>query len=453
MTAYLFGSWIVICILATVQFRRSAIYSGAVLGQTSVIVGLWAVWVALENQFTPTRVDVFIPWPIPESALWAMLKVIVVFVVSFFLGQLLFARFMGVKVKGKRLVPFPPLGQKNISIPKKKLFDISFFATVILVLLTAEGWWIFAPYPESKRIWAVFTFVPQSNVIAVAGALLALHAGLVCGGGRKVMSVLLVCGLISHSMLSGDRGSMLILMAGVFGIVYYQSSSRRRRWLICGALTIIYPLFTLMSNISQWRGSLRTGRGLEWVWESSFLGWVESIPNIWKTIPDTYRAAELFTLYGGYFEDNFPYFIFILIRQIVPGRILETMGMELYNGPWALGEFFRHGGGFYPPAEMFFLNGYVAVVTLSFYFGALAAVLDRVWRTSIAFGLKNMVGNPVFLLTVLATIAMPRTLYGLQTWHRLITTPIVFLVLLQIWRLSLKKRLMPQKRKAKHGLM
>lgn len=415
---------------ATISFRRREIYSGAVLSVMAIILLWWGVLIANDDVVQVSDID----WPMSSDSYISSINILVGFCLFFIIGQRFAMNLTRLRLGRKKLLPALSLSKYSLSPSQTFAFCIT--VSVVLMLLTADAWWIFAPYPQNKDMWAIIPLA-QSGLISSFFSVLAVHAGISLGGWRLFLSWLWISLLIGHFTLTGDRAAMFFAVAGFFALLYFSSSKKKKRCFFITGLLAFYPFFILFSNIPILRAGFHAGKEFDFHVFSSFSNLVHNLRYIAKPLADTTVVPGIVDVHGTYFDGGVFEFLAVFILQIVPGRFLEWLGFELYNGPWALAEFHTHGGGFFSPAEMYFVGGFLGLVVLSMYLGTIAAVLDSIWKRALNFGIGRFSGNIVFITSVLATVSLPRAaLYGLQTWHRMATLPVVLLLVLEICRRS-----------------
>lgn len=430
MNPILYGSFGLglLVILTIVHLRSRAIYSAAVFFVMAFVLAWWLLMMTLDNQVILSGVA----WPRSNESYLQSINILMGFCLAYFIGRLLprFANLFLLRNKPTNLASWKAA---TFSLPPKTIFALLAPTLAVFFVLTAHGWWIFAPYPTNKTIWAVVD-VTQAGLISAVISMMVLQSALKCGGWRRKWAFLWILLATTHFTLAGDRSSLFFSVLGFFAILYFAGTQRQRgRYRLVGAALLI-PFFLLLRNIPTWRGSYFYSQQAEFVTRFSFLDWVENLPNVPKLLADTSVTIEIVERFGIYFSGATE-FIGTMILQIVPGPILQRFGVELYNGPWALAEFHVHGGGFFVPAELFFVAGFYGVLFVGMYLGLIGAFLDAIWRKVLSSGIMNAVGNPVFLAVVLATTSIPRgALYGMQTWHRMATIPVVLFIAIAVFR-------------------
>ena len=430
MNPVLYGSFGLglLIILIVAHLRSRAIYSAAVFFVMAFVLTWWLLLMTFDNQVTLRGVR----WPRTDQSYIQSINILMGFCLAYLIGRLL-PRFANSFLLGNKPTNSASWKAATFSLPPKTIFTLLAPTLAVFFVLTAHGWWIFAPYPTNKSIWALVD-VTQAGLISAVISMMVLQSALKCGGWRRKWAFLWILLATTHFTLAGDRASLFFSVLGFFAILYFAGTKRqRRRYRFIGA-ALVLPFFLLLRNISTWRGGYFYSQQAEFVTRFSFLDWIENLPNVPKLLADTSVTIEIVERFGTYFSGAAE-FIGTMILQIIPGPILQRFGVELYNGPWALAGFHVHGGGFFVPAELFFAAGFYGVIFVGMYLGLIGAFLDVIWRKVLSIGIMSAVGNPVFLTVVLATTTIPRgALYGMQTWHRMATIPVVLFITISVFR-------------------
>lgn len=430
MSPVLYGSFGLglLVILVVVHLRSRAIYSAAVFFVMAFVLAWWLLMMSFDRQITLPGVA----WPRSDQSYIQSINILIGFCLAYLIGRLL-PPLASAFLLGNKRANSGRWEAVAFSLPPKKIFALLAPTLAVFFVLTADGWWIFAPYPINKNIWALVD-VPQAGLISAVISMMVLQSALKFGGWRRKWAFLWILLATMHFTLAGDRASLFFSVLGFFAVLYFAGTKRqRRRYRFIGA-ALLLPFFLLLRNIPTWRSGYFYSQQAEFVTRFSFLDWVENLPNVPKLLADTSVTIEIVERFGTYFTGATE-FIGTMILQIVPGPILQRFGVELYNGPWALAGFHVHGGGFFVPAELFFVAGFYGVLFVGMYLGLIAAFLDAIWRKVLSIGIMNAVGNPVFLTVVLATTTIPRgALYGMQTWHRMATIPVILFIGISLFR-------------------
>lgn len=436
MSPVLYGSvgLVLLVILIIAYLRSRAIYSAAVFFVMSFVLAWWLLMMTFDNQIILSGVA----WPRSDQSYIQAINILMGFCLAYLIGRLLPSLAILFLLRKRRF----NLGRWEVatfSLPPKIIFALLAPTLAVFFVLTAHGWWIFAPYPENKYIWALVD-IPQAGLISAVISMMVLQSALKCGGWRRKWAFLWIVLATTHFILAGDRASIFFSVLGFFAILYFSGTPRqRRRYRFIGA-ALLLPFFLLLRNVSTWRGGYFYSQQADFVTRFPFVDWVENLPNVPKLLADTSVAIEIVGRFGTYFSGAAE-FIGIMILQIVPGPILRIIGFKLYNGPFSLMEFHAHGGGFFVPAELFFVAGFYGVLFVGMYLGLIGAFLDAIWRKVLSIGIMNAVGNPVFLAVVLATTTIPRgALYGMQTWHRMATIPIVLFIAISLFKYFARRK-------------
>lgn len=292
-----------------------------------------------------------------------------------------------------------------------------------LTAVSADGWWLLAPYPQNK---GQFALIPLGGAGAVANLLLliaVLRARTLHLHARLAMTVFWLTAL--HYVFAGDRGSLLFLTLGLYACrLQAQPRFNLRAALemaVLGAGMLL--LLDQISALRSWGNAARSS--------ASFLEEIDLLP---QSIAHMAHAIDVRLLGAEPLPGGLPAFALTLLIQIVPSGLLHFMGIETYNGPLLLSDYVTHGGGFLVPAELFFVGGLGTVAGIGAYFGAIAALNDRIAQRAAAQGDT--------LMTILVLLAAASTFYtmfyGVQALHRMLTLPIVFLAARTLLRTVLR---------------
>ena len=284
---------------------------------------------------------------------------------------------------------------------------------VLLVALTADGWWIFHPYPQNKGQFALFS-LGGASVLANVLILVGLHRALVDDTYRK-LAIAVFSMAAAHYALAGDRGSFVFLAIGAYLINLQFRSSITFKTII--EITLVAYLCVLFFQLIVELRSHRYVLGAES--DASFLEEINLLP---QAIAHMMYGIEINNQNINVYTEGTATFLLKIITQIVPSFLLRPLGVELYNGPWLLADYYIHGGGFFVPAELMFIGGYYTLIIISFYFGVLSELNDRLL-------LKVSQNNDslIIVVVVIAAAANAYTMfYGVQAFHRMLTLPLIF---------------------------
>ena len=280
-----------------------------------------------------------------------------------------------------------------------------------LVVISADGWWLFAPYPLNK---GTAQLIPLGGAGAVANLLLLIGFNRAREMGQHLQPARAVFWLVVvHYVLAGDRGSLLFLLVGAYG--FHLARMPRFGWreiprtiLLAAALLIALDQ---ISYLRSWGMQSPSAHG-------TFLAEVDLLP---QSVAHMFHAISIHL--SGYqtFTGSAAEFLVTLWVQIIPSGLLHGLGVTLYNGPLMLSEFVVHGGGFFVPAELYFVGGFPALILIATYFGALAAWLDRLAQRSEDTLL-------VTLVLLVAASSFYTMYYGVQAVNRMLTLPVILLL-------------------------
>lgn len=295
-------------------------------------------------------------------------------------------------------------------------------AGAMLVLISADGWWLFAPYPLNKGAWQL---VSLGGAGAVANLLLLFAVNRARSSGRHVRLARTVLWAVAlHYVLAGDRGSLLFLVLGAFA--FDLATTPRRGWRVairalCVAAIALYAL----EQISFWRswGVQTQSSGGSFLAEIDLLP--QSVAHMFHAI--SIRLSGYQTVAGGAID-----LLATLWLQVIPSGVLRGLGMQTYNGPLLLSEFVVHGGGFFVPAELYFAHGFPSVALIALYFGALAAFADRCSARP----------GDTFMTTLVLLVAASSfytMFYGVQAVHRMLSLPVLLVVLRALLQAVLRR--------------
>lgn len=279
-----------------------------------------------------------------------------------------------------------------------------------LVTLSADGWWIFAPYPQNKEI---FQLVPLGGAGAAANLLIliALNRARVSGQYWALAQSAFWL-TVAHYVLAGDRGSLLFLLIGAYG--FHLARLRRLRWVHAVQTAVLATgLLIALDQISylrSWGVQVQSTEG-------SFLAEIDLLP---QSVAHLFHAIALQIAGYNPVPGGAIAFLATLWVQIIPSGFLRALGVELYNGPILLTDYVVHGGGFFVPAELYFAGGFPTLIAVSLYFGALAGWLDRLVQRR----------EDTLMLTLVLLVAASSfytMFYGVQAVNRMLTLPFVIL--------------------------
>ena len=163
--------------------------------------------------------------------------------------------------------------------------------------------------------------------------------------------------------------------------------------------------------------------------QGNYLAEIDLLP---QSVAHMFHAISIHL--SGYqtFTGSAAEFLATLWVQVIPSGLLRGLGATLYNGPLMLSEFVVHGGGFFVPAELYFVGGVPALILIATYFGALAAWLDRLAQRS-----EDTV--TVTLVLLVAASSFYTMYYGVQAVNRMLTLPVVLLLARAILHATLRR--------------
>ncbi|WP_171208064.1 MULTISPECIES: hypothetical protein [unclassified Ruegeria] len=294
---------------------------------------------------------------------------------------------------------------------------VPLFTGLALVTISADGWWLFAPYPQNK---GQFQLVPLGGASAMANLLILIAVNRAHSTGHQLgIARAVFWSVIAHYVLAGDRGALLFLLVGAYG--FQLSNLPRLTWRHLVKTGVLAAMLMIgleqISALRSWGAQTPSAQG-------SFLAEIDLLP---QSVAHMYHGIAL--RLSGYqtFAGSTVELLGTLWLQIIPSGILSAVGVQLYNGPLMLHEFVVHGGGFFVPAELYFAAGPSAVLTIGAYFGALAAVADRLAKRR----------NDTLMVTLVLLVAASSfytMFYGVQAAHRMLTLPLVLLATRALFR-------------------
>lgn len=297
---------------------------------------------------------------------------------------------------------------------------IAAFTGALLIAVSADGWWLFYQYPLNKEQFAVIS-LGGSSAMANLLLLFAVHRARVLGVHvRLTMTIIMLVSV--HYFLAGDRGSIIFLFVGFYAL-RLQSIKRLTPLVLAEIAAVVVSLLLLLQVTSSLRSETY---GLIKEPDTTFLEEIDLLP---QTAAHMVFAIDLHDRGVDTFDGDTLDFLNTIIIQLAPSGVLTYLGVELYNGPWRLAAFEQHGGGFFVPAELYFVGGYTTVVVMSFYFGVLAGLNDRM--NAIATIRKDTLIVMVVLIAAAANFYS--LFYGVQAFHRMLTLPLIILALRGIW--------------------
>ncbi len=315
------------------------------------------------------------------------------------------------------------LGKDTFAQPKPVGGIIAPLLTgVVLVNVSADGWWLFTPYPQNK---GMFQLVPLGGAAAVANLLVLIGFNRALGARRNVcLAHTAFWAVVAHYVLAGDRGSLLFLLVGAYGFHLARLPHLGWRVAVQSVLLAVVLLLALdqISYLRSWGQQAPTADG-------NFLAEIDLLP---QSVAHMFHAISI--QMSGYraFPGGAVELLMTLWVQIVPSGLLRALGITLYNGPLLLSDFVVHGGGFFVPAELYFAGGFPAVILIAAYFGALASWLDR-----LAVRREDTLMITVTLLV--AASSFYTMYYGVQAVNRMLTLPVVVLVGRSLLRDSIRR--------------
>jgi len=228
------------------------------------------------------------------------------------------------------------------------------FGAFVLVL-TSEGWILFAPYPANKELWG---FLDSGGVAILAplsfvGALFIVRKYKVKPIFRLITYFALLIVAI-HYLLAGDRGTFLIIFIGAISIYWFLLKHRS----IDKALYIIILCIFSVRFLIHW-GNVRT--------RAYYDGLLNSILQTYPSRYEGQFSVADFTLipasFGHYLHAVDLYAqgvrlqgetFLALIPQMIPGFVARWLDYEIpLNSAWRLADYRINGGGMYIFAEAF----------------------------------------------------------------------------------------------------
>jgi hypothetical protein len=365
-------------------------------------------------------------WPRSPVYLLEPVRVVGLWAIVFFAGRLFFGQLIEIRaLSAPRASLKSSLGAKQ-ERATKRWFYVTLLVGSVSLALSADGWWIFARYPQNKDIWRVVE-MGSISFVSTLFLLYAFQLAWSIGQNYRRFSVVVAALLSLHFVLAGDRGGLIFWFVAVLAVIYLQGDRRlRRRLLVLSALGVI-PLFLFLQQISIWRS---------WGIASESLGFASYIQEI-DLLPQSFahlvHGFEVVSFHGPQFDYMLDFFVVFFV-QIIPSGVLAMFDWKFYHGAWQLAEYVRHGGGFFVPAEMYFVGGYSGVVLISCYFAVVAVIVDRLLVRVLAFG-ASAFRDPSVIAAALATASLPYTFfYGLQSFNRMMTLPVLLLVAVRLFQ-------------------
>lgn len=286
----------------------------------------------------------------------------------------------------------------------------------VLVAITADGWWLFTQYPHNKNQFAI---VSLGGAGAMANLLILLGVQQARLARKYVPIAYGVFGLVSvHYLLAGDRGSFIFVGVGLYALRLQSHKSFNLRRAL-ELLAVSFATLVLLDTVSQLR-SHQYGRVQ--TQEVSFLEELDLLP---QAVAHMIHALSISATGAPAYAGGTLQFLLQLLLQIVPSQILTALGIPLYNGPWLLASFVKHGGGFFVPAELVFAGGFLTLSLVALYFGVMASINNRI-------GQRAREGRDA-LMTMVVLIAAAANFYtffyGVQAMNRMVTLPVTLLIL------------------------
>jgi hypothetical protein len=260
----------------------------------------------------------------------------------------------------------------------------------------------------------MFQLIPLGGAGAAANLLILIalnRAGV--SGNYKPFAYAVFWGVNAHYVLAGDRGSLLFLMGGAYGFYLAQLPRLGGRQAMQTILLAAILLFALdqISYLRSWGVQLPSGDG-------TLLAEIDLLP---QAVAHLFHAIALHSAGYSPVQTGAAGFLATLWAQIIPSGLLHNLGVPLYNGPLALSDYVVHGGGFFVPAELYFVGGFPVLILVSAYFGALAGWLDQL-------ALRRDDTLVVTLVLLVAASSFYTMFYGVQAVNRMLTLPLVVLI-------------------------
>ena len=394
-------------------FMRRRLYSGALLGLATLVLGYIVLVTIYKYDVSITTM----PWPVSDAELTTMASIVFIFTVIFFTTNLIINSII-INERHELSVASKTIPRKN----EKIMFFWAMSIGILLLLLTADGWWVFVPYPESKNIWSDYK-LGGSGFLVLLAFVYSYKNGITLGGrykGTSVVVILLVCG---HFILAGDRGSLLFILVGISVLYYLEADEGKRRRLVWTAVPGLAAIIYFMNEMSNWRS---WGESIEVTGLAEYSSDIDLLP---QALAHLNHSLVIVSTFGTHFDSMISFFGQFWL-QIIPGFILKNFGVELYDGPWRLADYIQHGGGFFVPAEMYFVGGYLGVISISIYFASVSVINDRILSTVYRVGVDRALRRGDVALASLSLGAIPYSFfYGLQAFHRMLLLPTIFIIL------------------------
>ncbi len=418
MLPEILGYLVAVALCTVFLIRKKKLYSGAVLSLATIMLAYIAFVTGYKNHMVLTTIR----WPLPDIELAEASEIVFWFAITFFITCFLIHFFPSRKKR-----PLPDNSEPFSRKKGKNAFFAATFIGITLLIATADAWWIFYPYPEGGKKWAVIDLGGTGFIVQLA-VLYGFRDGLTLGGGYRRAAMLIVVLVCSHFVLTGDRGSLLFLLLGTLLIYYLNTDEKKRRRMKWSAIPGFPLLIYFLDQISKWRS---WGNSTEISGVADLASDIDLLP---QALAHLNHSATIFEFYGAHFDGIFSFFSQFFM-QILPTAVLNHLNIEIYSGAWALADYVQHGGGFFVPAETYFIGGYVGVISIASYFSLFSAWNDRILSVVFREGVDRALTRGEVVLASLSLGALPYTFfYGLQAFHRMLLLPALFVVVTTIAR-------------------
>jgi hypothetical protein len=250
---------------------------------------------------------------------------------------------------------------------------------IIVVIVTAEGWVLFAPYPENKELWGFL----DSGGVAILAPLCFIGAYFLVGQFqvktiiRLITYIALVIAAI-HYLLAGDRGTFLTIYVGVLTI-YWLAQSRRSQvkalFLIMLCIFMVYFLIH-WGNVRVYAYEEGLIHAIFQIYPSRYSGdfSVADITLIPASFGHYLHAVDLYNQGVRLQGETFV----ALVPQSIPSFVANWIDYERpLNSAWRLAEYRINGGGMYIFAEAFWNFGFIGPIILSLSLAIMAIAIER----------------------------------------------------------------------------
>lgn len=416
-------TWAAFTTFASFWFaKKKKIFSAVMMFTTAVSLLYFGFAASFGGNINLTTM----PWPVAAESLIPSIRVTIYWVFFFVSAYSIAGSVVPLgRFKQESLFMFRD-SKTNSRKVDKRIFFLTLWLGVIILGLSTEGWWIFQPYPGNKSIWRVVDLGGLS-FISLLLFLTSIFLGFALKGVYKYSAFIISALLATHIFLTGQRSSLLFWCLSVFFVIYYYFPKSIRWRIKLLGLILSVPFLYVLDALSTWRSW-----GVDYA-KADLLEEFSEIDLLPQALAHLYYSFQLTNFYGPQFSSMLDFFIVFFV-QILPVFLLSKFNWDFYHGAWVLGEYVNHGGGFFVPAEMYFVGGMMGLIFLSSYFAVLSLFLDRILVLVIVNGFVSL-RNPIVLSAVLATASLPYNLfYGIQSIHRMMTLPFLVWFLLWLWR-------------------